>query len=490
MSFFLYAIAAFVVYLVYDTIQKNRRPRAMFRWPILGDAVWCIRNRDHFNERCLEVQKRAKLGLRPFHFMIESQRFWGVSDPKDVEHMLKTNWKNYSISVGVRGEALAELLGNGIFHADGECWYNQRKTVSREFTLNNFKTFMLREFVGYAQQLKHSLVDAAKSSENVEMQAEFFRLTLDSFGKIAFGVDLGALRGTPMPFAAAFDSAQRICIGRTLKVPFIWKLQRAINHGPEAKLKSNLKVINDFVDELVSSRKSDPTLGEKNDLFSRLMSISEGERDAAKRVAYLRDMTVNFMIAGRDSTACALAWLLWEVSQHPNVEKKMVEELQDIVTTDHPTFEDLAQCEYLMAVIHEALRLHPSVPSDIKTVLEDDVLPSTGAKLRKGDTCAFRPFAQGRTEELWGPDVLEFKPERWLNEKGQFQRADPFKFSVFQAGPRLCLGVEMAILEMKSVVSTLYKAMTFEAVNTPEMVTGLVAIMAPPGLLVKVRLRK
>merc|ERR1712118_438280 len=104
--------------------------------------------------------------------------------------------------------------------------------------------------------------------------------------------------------------------------------------------------------------------------------------------------------------------------------------------------------KYLHSIFTESLRLNPPVPTDGKTVRRDDTLPS-GLKVRSGDMAAFMPFSIGRT--LW-EEPLAFKPERWLDGEGNFQRESPFKFAVFQAGPRQCLGIDFAYLEAKLIL--------------------------------------
>ena len=484
-------IAIVVVALIIDTIYLNLDcQRQTIRFPIIGDLPYAAWHYNDFNDYSSSFHENGK-DMKPVTFVIGRDRLTGVVHPKDVEHILKANWKNYSISKGVRGDSLAELLGNGIFHADGECWYTQRKTVTREFTVHNFKTFMLHEFLSSATSLANILIKAAAANETVDLHSLFFKLTLDAFGKIGFGVNFGGLHGSPIPFAHAFDMAQEISVRRILtKPPWLWKMQRWFGVGSEHTLRKHLSVMDQFVDDLIATREKDEKVDQRLDLFSRLFSISESEQDKRQRHQYLRDMTVNFMIAGRDTTACALSWLVWEVSQHPEIERKLVDEIQDCIPTATPSFDDLAKCHYLMAVIHESLRLHPSVASDTKYVVADDVLPSNGSKVRAGQTVVYLPYCMARIAALWGPDAKAFNPERWLSvEDGTFQRADVFKYPVFQAGPRMCLGIEMALLEMKAVVVTLYRKMTFHARNVPRPKTSVVLQMQPPGLQVTIDVR-
>ena len=112
---------------------------------------------------------------------------------------------------------------------------------------------------------------------------------------------------------------------------------------------------------------------------------------------------------------------------------------------------------YTHASLCETTRLYPLVPTDTKEATEDDVLPD-GTVVRKGTRVTYHPYAMGRIEEVWGSNWAEFKPERWLERDGlsgkwNFVGKDSYTYPVFQAGPRICLGKEMAFLQMKRVVA-------------------------------------
>ena len=88
----------------------------------------------------------------------------------------------------------------------------------------------------------------------------------------------------------------------------------------------------------------------------------------------------------------------------------------------------------------EVLRLYPSVPSNIKVALDDDVWPD-GTPVRKGDSVVWSPYIQGRNTAVWGPDAKDFRPERWLDENGTLRRESAGQWPAFHAGPRICLGI-------------------------------------------------
>merc|ERR1711972_283159 len=123
-----------------------------------------------------------------------------------------------------------------------------------------------------------------------------------------------------------------------------------------------------------------------------------------------------------------------------------------------PTFKELSASAmpYLNGVIYETLRLYPPVPIDSKIAQRDDVLPG-GIRVPAGAPLFFMPYAMGREAERY-PNPLEVRPERWI----PFTEPAPYEFPVFQAGPRICLGKDMAIFEAKLVTCLLLQEYTFE----------------------------
>jgi len=155
------------------------------------------------------------------------------------------------------------------------------------------------------------------------------------------------------------------------------------------------------------------------------------------------------------------------------------------------TYDTLSKMHYLHAAISESLRLYPSVPLNGKTALSDDILPD-GNKVAKGNVINYVPYAMGRMKRLWGDDAQDFKPERWLDNEGVFQPQSPFKFTAFQAGPRICLGKDSAYLQMKITAATLLRFFKFEWVGgyRIEYMVALTLLMSPSqGLPMAVRPR-
>lgn len=204
--------------------------------------------------------------------------------------------------------------------------------------------------------------------------------------------------------------------------------------------------------------------------------------------------------------------MYYEVMQNPAVEKNIWQEVDQL---SQPTYEMLTkEMRYSTAVFMEALRLYPPVPRNLKTAVADDVLPN-GTLVKAGDRIMFSSYAIGRNKSVWGPQAPEFLPERWFEgnaidiEKGlltntthsnkekphvwpKVRKESQFKFSSFNAGPRICLGQTFATLEALTVINMISSRFQFKLVpgqSEPEPVPSLTLPMKNP-LMVHVIPRK
>jgi cytochrome P450 len=181
----------------------------------------------------------------------------------------------------------------------------------------------------------------------------------------------------------------------------------------------------------------------------------------------LVDIVLSLVIAGRDTTACLLSWTIYELTQNPDVQKKLCEEVdrefghrrQADGKACIPVQQDVtaANMPYLNGVIYEALRKWPPVPDDPKMFTKDTVLPGGVGVVKKGTKVLYHPYAMGRNPVRW-PEPLKFNPDRWI----PFKQPSPYEFPVFQGGPRSCLGRDLAMFEAKVVIAMLVQEFTFE----------------------------
>lgn len=471
-------------------------------WPLLGSTLELTANL----HRLYDWLTDYAMHFPTFEAKYIGFRLLFTVDPANVEYILKTNFSNY-----VKGPAAHEiqydLLGDGIFNTDGEMWKLQRKSASLEFSSKMLRDYSADAFRKYALKLAMILQGQLAHNNNVaNMQDMFMRMTFDSICEVGFGVEIGSLASSlpDVPFASAFDRSNALCASRYFD-PF-WKLKKRFNLGSEAKLKEDVRVLDDFTYGIIQKRRNLLNAHQdevKSDLLSRFFFMAK-ENPELYTDKKLRDAILNFVIAGRDTTAVTLSWLFWLLAKNPCAEDKIVQELEEVERshvglsiTDHNdgcdrlakysqllTYDTLSKMHYLQAAITESLRLYPAVPLNGKTAVSDDILPD-GNKVTRGNVINYVPYAMGRMQRLWGDDALDFKPERWLNKDGVFQPQSPFKFVAFQAGPRICLGKDSAYLQMKIAAATLLRFFKFELVagyRIEYMVALTLLMSSPQGL--------
>ncbi|CAI0434331.1 unnamed protein product [Linum tenue] len=421
--------------------------RGSKRYPIIGHALELIRNKDRrveWTTELLQASPSATVAVR----LLDRQRIL-TADPAAVQHILKTKFDNYPKGEDSRA-ILFDMLGDGIFNADGASWKLQRQVSSHEFN-----TKSLRHFVNHvvdaevSDRLIPTLSAAAASGGVLDLQDILQRFAFDNVCKIAFGYDPEYLLPSlpEAEFPIAFEDATVISTYRFISMfPLIWKVKKVLNIGSEKRLKEAVGLIRDFAKGVVMEKKAElekRSALDSVDLLSRFLSSGHSDEE------FVRDIVISFILAGRDTTSAALTWFFWLISEHPEVEGKICQEIGE--KSENLMFEDVKNMAYTHAALCESMRLYPPVPMDTKIAEDDDVLPD-GTKVKKGTRITYHPYAMGRLERIWGPDWAEFKPERWL-KKRVFVARDPYSYPVFQAGPRVCLGKEMAFLQMKRVVA-------------------------------------
>ncbi|KAF8396905.1 hypothetical protein HHK36_018540 [Tetracentron sinense] len=464
---FLVAAATSAYFLwFYLLARKLTGPKV---WPVLGSLPGLFLNRARIHD-WIAGHLRETGGLATYQtctialpFLARKQGLFTVTcHPKNIEHILRTRFDNYPKGPTLQA-AFHDLLGQGIFNSDGDTWLIQRKTAALEFTTRTLRQAMAR-WVNRTIKLRlwHILKKAATENNSVDLQDLLLRLTFDNICGLTFGKDPQTLSPElpENPFAVAFDSATESTLQRLLYPGFLWRLQKAFGLGAERRLKTSLQVVENYLTDVITARQEMPS----DDLLSRFMKKRDVDGNYFPS-SVLRRIALNFVLAGRDTSSVALSWFFWLVMTHPRVEERIINEISTVLKdtrgedqrkwVEEPLeFDEADRLIYLKAALAESLRLYPSVPEDTKYVVSDDILPD-GTTVPAGSTVTYSIYSVGRMETIWGEDCLEFRPDRWLSSNGErFEPPkDGYKFVAFNAGPRTCLGKDLAYLQMKSVAA-------------------------------------
>ncbi|XP_010417074.1 PREDICTED: alkane hydroxylase MAH1-like [Camelina sativa] len=464
----------------YFLISKKPHRSFMTDWPIVGMLPGLLVEIPRIYDYLTELLEASNLTY-PFKGPCSGGLDMLVTiDPANIHYIMSSNFANYP--KGSEFRKLFDVLGDGIFNADSELWKDLRKSAEGMMSHPDFQRFTVRTSMSKLEKGLVPLLDCvAQKKLVVDLQDVFQRFTFDNSFVLATGVDPGCL-STEMPkieFARALDEAEEAIFFRHVKPEMVWKMQRWIGFGDELKMTKAHSTFDRVCSKCIASKRDEISRGVINtDSSSKDLLMSYMNVDTSKYKLlnpsddkFLRDMILSFMLAGRDTTGSALTWFFWLLSKNPEVITKIRQEINTKLSprtsgSDFDSFnpQELNKLVYLHGALCESLRLYPPVPFQHKSPTKPDVLPS-GHKVDASSKIVFCLYSLGRMESVWGEDASEFKPERWVSESGRLIHVPSFKFLSFNAGPRTCLGKEVAMTQMKTVAVKMIQNYEIEVVE-------------------------
>jgi cytochrome P450 len=207
---------------------------------------------------------------------------------------------------------------------------------------------------------------------------------------------------------------------------------------------------------------------DRGDLFSHMVFVEDDQGRMSDK--QLRDEAMTLIFAGHETTAHALVWTWYLLAKNPDKVAKMREELESVVGDRRVEVDDLPSLPYLEMVVKESLRLYPSVWAYARQAQRDVVI--NGYEIKKGQTVTLGHIAMGRNPKYYDKP-MEFRPERWTRE---FERQLPRgAYTPFAGGPRVCIGKQFAMMEMRMILATLVRRLeiTISDGFEPDFVTEL-----------------
>ncbi|XP_023741233.1 alkane hydroxylase MAH1 [Lactuca sativa] len=425
-----------------------------------------------------------------------------TTDPLDIHHVLSKNFPNYP--KGPKYRKLFDIFGDGIINIDGHLWEIHRKTIMSLFRQPNFQSvFEAVVWNKVETALLPVLESISKTGMEIDLQEIFQRFTFDTICKVLLEYDPQSLSlNFPyIPCEKAWVDITDGMLYRHLLPPIIWKLQRLLRMGNEKKLSDAYNAVYHFVDKCLVRIQHESINMESehvHESFGLVTSLVTEFKSQSGNFGYppknfVRDTIVTLLGAGRDTTSTTLSWFFYLVAKNPIVEEKIREEIQtflEMKVDDQKNWnsKEVGKLVYLHGALCEALRLYPAVPFNHKTPLQPEILPS-GHHVTQNTRIILYYYGMGRMEKIWGKDCTEFKPERWISEKGGIKHEPSYKFVAFSGGPRTCLGKDMSFTQLKIVASTIIYHYHIELVEGhPVIPSASMVLLMKHGL--KVRLTK
>lgn len=426
--------------------------------PIVGNTVDLSRNIFEFYEQ-----------LRDEYGQIASYQVFGtdacmVAHPDAIQKILLDDHDAFK-----KGEVvtrnLNDAMGDGLFLTEGGKWKNQRTKVQPAFYRQRLKTY-----VPEMRETAAEMVEQWRDGAIVEANDAMTETTMDVLGRTLFGLDV-----TDEPVVAEASDA----ILARFDTSRVWSfLPDTIPTPTNRRYKRELERLRTFVDDLAAERRNQSPANRGDDLLSILVEFLEASELMQEE---FRDNMVTFLFAGHETTALGLTYTLLCLAQNPEEQKRLCAEI-DTVCDGYVTADDLPKLEHTERVIDEALRLYPPVYMFFREATQDVEL--VGYDIPEGTTLVLPQWVVHR-DPAWWDNPETFRPDRFAGESDHPEYA----YFPFGGGPRHCIGMRFARMEMKTVLATIFSDYTLELVSNPD--PELIASSnLKPGEPIQIRLDK
>ncbi|KAL2206425.1 cytochrome P450 [Sarocladium strictum] len=379
--------------------------------------------------------------------LIAGRRILLTAEPGQIKAMLATQFDQFG-----KGERFRRIwspfLGESIFATDDAKWHANRKLLRPMF--NKERLSDLKIFERHTQILLSQL---PSSGQTVDMGKKFNDLTMDVITDFLMGRAVGSLENPQNEFAQTFGIVQTRQVFRAIIWPLRWFLPK--DHAYFNGIDVMDRIVDPYIDEAMAMSQDElKVLSESGEELSFLQNIALQSKD--RKV--MRDQIIAVLLAGRDTSGASLSWALYELSHYPEEWAKLRKEVLSMVGPEtQPTYQDLKDMKYLQYILHETLRLHPSIPFNVRTCFESTTLPGYPGQpdilVNEGDTIIYVPLTMQRRRDLYPPvsedfaDPAIFSPSRWFK-----WTPEPWHLIPFNGGPRICLGQNFALTELAFVL--------------------------------------
>ncbi|GJJ69988.1 hypothetical protein EMPS_02337 [Entomortierella parvispora] len=470
-----------------------------------------------------------------------------TSDPVTVGYVLGKANDNWLKSKGTE-DMFEQNLGSSLLSMKGAEHTSHRKYLAKGFKHTYLKS-MTVAFQRVAQDLvdewkKKAAIAGAEDSEpvggvlpiqdevkatsspgtawelngklykTVDLEPWFYSLTLDSIGEFALGQGFDAIKS---PIGEDFESYRIIVESFKVSLLTLLPFSNWIPTRTNRRAWTAVRHFNASMDEIVRTRKQalikeiedhngefstdEGATSQKKDMLTMLLVdqlVGEGVSDLQ-----IRHDVFTAIFAGHETTSASLSWTFYQLASNPDIQSRLREETRQLFkdTNGSPLYDDLNSLPYLNAVVRESLRLWSPIPLNLRVSVEDDHLPRAYGQeplfVPAGTNLQIPMFILQRDPKIWGPDALEFNPDRWLSTDKPCPPYVPpngLCYFPFYHGKRGCIGNKMATLEIKTHLANLVNQ--FEFVQTPELQAAKgeiawqwsVSLKPVPGVHVGVRL--
>ncbi|XP_055549740.1 cytochrome P450 4d1-like isoform X1 [Wyeomyia smithii] len=471
---------------------KLNGPKA---YPLIGNAARFSGKTP--TEFLLELQRIIAEFGKCFRLWIGTDLLIVLTDAKKVEAVLSS--QKY-LDKASQYDFVRPWLGDGLLTSTGKKWHSRRKIITPTF---HFK--ILEQFVEIFDQQSNVFVDQLKpmatSGEDFDVFPKVTLCALDVICESAMGTKVNAQVNSDSVYVKAVKDMSTIAMQRTYNIwsrySFTFQFTKYAKMQEEA-----LKVLHGYTDSVIRTRRAE--LGSVNQ-----RNNNEDDIGIRKKTAFLdmllqtvtadgqplsdleiREEVDTFMFEGHDTTTSAISFVMGTLAKRPDIQQKVYDEIRSVFgdnLTQQVTLSMLNELNYLDLVIKETLRLYPSVPMYGRKMMEDHEID--GQVFPAGANVLVMPFFMGRDPEYFD-DPMEFRPERF-SEETSAEKANPYRYVPFSAGPRNCIGQKFAIAEIKSLISKVLRHYQLlpASKNPPERFISELILRPEGGIPLRIKRR-
>jgi cytochrome P450 len=387
-------------------------------------------------DRCGFLTRLAREYGDLVYFELGPQRIFLLNHPDYIRDVLVTHNKNFVKSEG--SQRSKRLLGEGLATSEGEFHRRQRRLSQ--------PAFHRQQIAGYAATMvEHAarMRDGWREGETREMSREMMRLTLVIACKTFFDADV---ESEADEIGDSFSNA--ISMFNFLILPYSRYLEK-LPLPVVRRFKSARERLDATIYRMIDERRRNGR--DRGDLLSILIQARDEESDGTGMTdQQLRDEIMTIFIAGHETTANALTWTWYLLSQNPDIEARLHREVDEVLNSRLPSAEDYPKLSYTEMIFAESMRLYPPAWIIGRRALNDYQID--GYFVPAGTNLLMSPYLMHRNEKYFA-DPLKFDPERWRREARESR--PKFSYFPFGGGPRICIGEHFAWMEGVLVIATM-----------------------------------
>ncbi|XP_004454004.1 cytochrome P450 3A12-like isoform X1 [Dasypus novemcinctus] len=422
--------------------------------PFLGTLLSYRKGFWGFDMECSE--KYGKM----WGFYDGSQPVLAITDTGMIKTILVKEC--YSTFTNRRSIGPAGFMKSAISLSEDDNWKRLRTLLSPTFTSGKLKE-MFPIMGRFGDVLVKNLRREAEKGTPVTLKDVFGAYSMDVITSTSFGVNIDSLNNPQDPFVQKakkllrFDFLDPFLLSIML-FPFLTRFWEAINVTLFPK--DAIDFLKNSVEKMKESRLKDKQKHRVDLLQLMIDSQNSKENESHKALTDLElvAQSVIFIFAGYETTSSVLSFLMYELAVNPDVQKKLQEEIDAALPNKAPaTYDALVQMEYLDMVVNESLRIYP-IAGRLERVCKKDV-EINGMLIPKGTVAMIPIFVIHRDPEIW-PEPEKFRPERFSKENKE--SIDPYTYMPFGAGPRNCIGMRFALINIKLAVTSLLQHFSFK----------------------------